>query len=99
MPIYQVTEYFERYCITAYYEITLPIRNWGWAQCQRIRTVIQQFPIVKDGWREESMIADAPLLTCRFTANSDEPIIYFHKKREIGRRVPPEQNLTAEIPQ
>jgi len=72
-----------------------PIRRWGWTQCQLIRTVIQQFPIVEGGWKVEKAFIDAPLLTCRFTANSDEPIIYFHKKREIAVRVP-KQNLTAE---
>lgn len=76
----------------------LPVRRWGWAKCQMVKKVTQQYPIVEDGWKLEEAFTDAPFHTCRFTANSDEPIIYcYNKRREIAIRVP-EQKLTPPSP-
>jgi hypothetical protein len=62
-----------------------------------VKKIIQQYPIVEGGWKVEETFTNAPSHTCRFSRNSDEPVIYcLNKKREIAYRVPSKQNLTAE---
>ena len=96
MVLYQIVEFHERHSITRTFQMRFPIRNWGWSHCQMVKKVIQQYPIVENGWKVEETFNDAPSHTCRFSRNSDEPIIYcYNKKREIATRVP-KQNLTAE---